>query len=101
MASPCVLSSKILGNKNRVCTDGSRMPKSATCVLLWSSEQDAYELRRRGDAFPLHIQDGDQFIQSLDDDSFAFRGQHGRLTLRKEARQHGEGYWYAYRNQDR
>ena len=77
------------------------MPKSATCVLLWSSEQDAYELRRRGDAFPLHIQDGDQFIQSLDDDSFAFRGQHGRLTLRKEARQHGEGYWYAYRNQDR
>ncbi len=77
------------------------MPKTAACALTWSPERGIYELRRRGDVLPLHMEDSEQFIQLLGDDSFAFRGQWGRLTLRKEARQHGEGYWYAYRSQGR
>lgn len=75
-----------------------RMPKTAACALIWSSEQDTYELRRRGDNHFLRLERKDWFALLIDDSSFAFQGRHGHLTMRKESRQHGEGYWYAYRN---
>lgn len=77
------------------------MPKVAACALIWLPEQALYELRNRGMDCPLYIRERDQFIQTIPDHSFSFQGRCGHLTLRKETRQHGQGYWYAYRNQGR
>jgi LuxR family maltose regulon positive regulatory protein len=79
------------------------MPKAAVYAVIWSPERDRYELHHQGDRshHPLHTEDGSGFIELVDGSSFAFQGKHGRLTLRKESRLHGEGYWYAYRNQGR
>lgn len=77
------------------------MPKTAACALTWSPEQALYKLRRQGTDAPLQRENQDQFIQMINASSFSFQGQFGHLTLRKEARLHGEGYWYAYRNQGR
>ena len=82
------------------------MPTAATCALIWSSERNTYELRHQDSIssispHSLQAEDGHQFIQLVDGSSFAFQGKHGRLTLRKESRPHGEGYWYAYRNHGR
>src|SRR5260370_37479514 len=79
------------------------MPKAATYALIWSSEQHTYELCQQGESAPQPLCTDDEhgLKQLTSSSSFAFQGQHGRLTLRKEARQHGEGYWYAYRSQGR
>ena len=79
------------------------MPKAAVHAVIWSPERDRYELHQQGDRshHPLRTEDGSGFIGLVDGSSFAFQGKHGRLTLRKESRLHGEGYWYAYRNQGR
>ena len=79
------------------------MPKAAATTLLWSPERERYEWQHRGESnsYPLEPEDELGFFRLVDGSSFAFQGKHGRLTLRKEARLHGEGYWYAYRNQGR
>jgi LuxR family maltose regulon positive regulatory protein len=79
------------------------MPKTAPCALIWSSDRGIYEFRHQGgiSPHPLNAEDEHYFIRLVDGSSFAFQGKHGRLTLRKEPRQHGEGYWYAYRNHGR
>src|SRR5438874_8960276 len=79
------------------------MPKAAVHAVIWSPERDRYELHQQGDRshHPLRTEDGSGFIGLVDGSSFAFQGKHGRLTLRKESRQHGDGYWYAYRSQGR
>src|SRR5579859_6679993 len=75
------------------------MPKAATHALIWSEDKCRYEWHCQGDTTrPIYIEDEQQSIQPVDGSSFAFQGKWGRLTLRKEARSHGEGYWYAYRN---
>jgi LuxR family maltose regulon positive regulatory protein len=94
------------------------MPKAAPFALLWSPERDCYVLRgwerehtrqdvtagaRRwieqdviaGAAMPAWWREW-LAVHS----SFSFQGQRGGLTLLKEPRERGAGYWYAYRSQD-
>lgn len=77
------------------------MPKSASYLLIWSEERERYELCRADDekdCFPLEDSESwDSWLATHT--SFAFRGRHGHLTLLKEPRTHGDGYWYAYRRQ--
>jgi len=79
------------------------MPKSATSLLIWSEDRGTYEVRHQDgrSPHPLRAEDQRDFIRFIDSASFAFQGKHGRLTLRKESRPHGAGYWYAYRSQGR
>jgi LuxR family maltose regulon positive regulatory protein len=77
------------------------MPKAATSSVIWREDRGTYEWRDQDDSSPrpLPADEGSAIGQFLRGSSFAFQGKHGRLTLRKEARTYGEGYWYAYRNQ--
>lgn len=76
------------------------MPKTATYALIWSADQETY-LWRDGDG-PAAPGAGEAWTAWLAAQrSFAFQGRAGRLTLLKEARQGGVGYWYAYRRQGR
>lgn len=79
------------------------MPKVAKHALIWVPERDAYELREPGSASPRPLQnEGEHWFAWLATcPSFAFQGKHGHLTLQREARSRGEGYWYAYRSQQR
>lgn len=74
------------------------MPKRPTHTLVWSSENNAYRL---------HVPEQQpQLLMAEDEDSwftwlathssFSFQGRSGRLSVLKEARSRGEGYWYAY-----
>src|SRR6266496_916811 len=77
------------------------MSRAARCAVIWLPERNAYGIQRRDDCSELHLlRAGDEgsFSQWIDDSSFAFHGKYGHLTLRKDARRYGEGYWYAYRN---
>ncbi len=75
------------------------MPKTAPYILKWSAEDACYELRER--------ESGEHCLWTRDEDrwyawlathtSFSFESDYGHLTLLKEARPRGEGYWYAYR----
>ncbi|HEX6554953.1 MAG TPA: LuxR C-terminal-related transcriptional regulator [Ktedonobacteraceae bacterium] len=75
------------------------MPKAAEYRLSWSSEQEVYELREHRSQRLLTVTPGDRaWFAWLDSvPSFTFQGQHGQLTVRKESRQRGDRYWYAYR----
>src|ERR1700680_4080790 len=77
------------------------MPRVAEHALTWSPERDAYALSRRGSADYDAILEEDTlwFAWLADRSSFSFQGKHGHMTMRKEVRPRGEGYWYAYRNQ--
>jgi LuxR family maltose regulon positive regulatory protein len=78
------------------------VPRSALYALLWSEEHQQYELYLRGQLhqrFP--AREDVAFSRWLSEQtSFAFVGQAGTLSVIKEARAAGEGYWYAYRTQD-
>src|SRR5713226_2735165 len=79
------------------------MPKPLLYALIWSHEHQRYQLYSYGQPeqwFP----PGDEsaFSRWLDEHSaFAFLGQAGRISVLKEARRGGTGYWYAYRTHDR
>ncbi|HET8840657.1 MAG TPA: AAA family ATPase, partial [Ktedonobacteraceae bacterium] len=77
------------------------MPKTASYLLIWSPERDRYELCKPNDGkycLPLNGEDNwDSWLTNHT--SFSFQGRYGRLTLLKEPRRHGDGYWYAYRRQ--
>src|SRR5437588_689000 len=79
------------------------MPKPLLHALIWSHEQKHYKLYSHGQpeqCFP----PGDEpaFSRWLDGHTaFAFEGQAGRLSVLKEARSRGSGYWYAYRTHNR
>ena len=75
------------------------MPKAAKYRLTWSSERHVYELREHRSQRLLTVTpDGPTWFAWLDSvPSFTFQGQHGQLTARKESRQRGDRYWYAYR----
>ncbi len=74
------------------------MPKPATHTLTWSAQSKTYALISPD--YPL------QFLAPGDEEawlawltahsSFAFHGQCGHLSVLKESRQRGGGYWYAY-----
>ncbi|HET8845393.1 MAG TPA: LuxR C-terminal-related transcriptional regulator [Ktedonobacteraceae bacterium] len=80
------------------------MPRATAYAIIWSPELQRYTLHNRDNEVPSLIlrsaEDEARLIEMVDGSSFTFRGIHGHLTLRKEPRRYGEGYWYAYRTQD-
>ncbi len=74
------------------------MPKSADYTLSWSPPNQAYELYegQRGDTLDLIPGNPAWLVWLSQTSSFAFHGQNGSFTARKERGQRGEGYWYAY-----
>src|SRR5215470_10696702 len=79
------------------------MPKPSRHVLIWLPEQEHYELQTQGQSVQW-FRPGDEaaFSRWLETHtSFAFVGQAGRLSVLKEARPRGSGYWYAYQKQGR
>jgi LuxR family maltose regulon positive regulatory protein len=79
------------------------MPKPSQHALIWSEEHQHYELHSSGQAEQC-FRRGDEsaFSRWLEKHTaFAFVGKSGRLSVLKEARPGGTGYWYAYRTQDR
>ncbi len=78
------------------------MPKPSLHVLTWSEEHQQYELQSH-DQPEQCFRPGDEPAFSCwlaEHRAFAFVGQAGRLSVIKEARPRGTGYWYAYRKQD-
>jgi LuxR family transcriptional regulator, maltose regulon positive regulatory protein len=74
------------------------MPKVPAYTLAWSPATAAYELYPTRDREALGIvPDSPAWFAWLDQvSSFAFSGKSGHYTARKEARQRGDRYWYAY-----
>src|SRR5215470_2523770 len=66
-------------------------------------EQEHYELHLHGQLQQCFQRgDDDAFSRWLEEQTaFAFLGQSGRISVLKEARPSGTGYWYAYRTQGR
>src|SRR5215212_3880814 len=79
------------------------MPKAATYALIWSAERACYELYEQGhSAALLIVGTASDWLAWLETHSgFAFAGRAGRVSLLKEARKGGAGYWYAYRRHGR
>ena len=79
------------------------MPKLPMYLLHWLEKDQVYELSRNGrteyrferESEPLWL----HFLEAHT--SFAFQGREGRLSIIKEARPRGAGYWYAYRTSGR
>ncbi len=74
------------------------MPKVPMYTLAWSPATESYELYETRDREGLTIvTDSPAWFAWLDQvSSFAFLGKSGHYTARKEARQRGDRYWYAY-----
>ncbi len=79
------------------------MSKPSRYVLIWMQEREHYELHLHGQLQQCFQRgDDDAFSYWLNDQTaFAFWGQSGRISVLKEARAGGTGYWYAYRTQAR
>ncbi|HEY7781212.1 MAG TPA: hypothetical protein VIC85_13455, partial [Ktedonobacterales bacterium] len=71
------------------------MEHRATSTLSWSAPHQGYELfdPRRGEGLRLMGEDPAWFAWLEDVSSFAFHGQNGSFTARKETKQRGAGYW--------
>jgi LuxR family transcriptional regulator, maltose regulon positive regulatory protein len=74
------------------------MPRVPAYTLVWSSATETYELYQTRDRGVLKIVlDSPAWFDWLDQiSSFAFMGQSGHYTARKEAKQRGDRYWSAY-----
>ena len=79
------------------------MPKPSTPLLHWSEENQNYELSTGGRSQQCFgSEDGSEWISFLETHtSFSFRGREGQLSVIKETRPRGTGYWYAYRSSGR
>jgi LuxR family maltose regulon positive regulatory protein len=77
---------------------GELMPKVPMYTLAWSPVREAYELYDTRDRGVLRIVlDSPAWFAWLEQvSSFAFLGKSGHYTARKEAKQRGDRYWYAY-----
>jgi ATP/maltotriose-dependent transcriptional regulator MalT len=79
------------------------MPKLPTYILHWFSSNQVYELTRNGRAEQRFGQESSpswfHFLETHT--SIAFQGREGRLSVIKETRLRGAGYWYAYRTSGR
>ena len=78
------------------------MEHLATPTLSWSALYQGYELSdpQRREGRRLTSEDLAWFTWLDGVSSFAFHGQNGSFTARKETRQRGGGYWYAYRKRE-
>jgi LuxR family transcriptional regulator, maltose regulon positive regulatory protein len=74
------------------------MPKVPMYTLVWSPARAAYELYETRDrAVPRIDPESPAWFAWLEQvSSFAFVGKSGHYTARKEAKQRGDRYWYAY-----
>jgi LuxR family maltose regulon positive regulatory protein len=66
--------------------------------MAWSSATETYDLyaTRTGEALLIVPDSPAWFVWLEQASSFAFVGKRGRYTARKEAKQRGDRYWYAY-----
>ena len=74
------------------------MPKPATHSLIWSAQSKTYALLCP-DTPPQSLvpENEERWLAWLTTHtSFSFQGQCGHLSVLKESRQRGAGYWYAY-----
>ena len=78
------------------------MPTSSPHSLIWSEARQQYELQSVGQIVRrFRLEDEPAFSCWLTEHSaFSFVGQAGRLSVVKETRPRGTGYWYASRKQD-
>jgi len=76
------------------------MPRRTAPTLTWSAARQVYELSAGQRREPLHLAiEGPAWFAWLNAvSSFAFHGQRGSYTARKETKQRRAVYWYAYRN---
>jgi LuxR family maltose regulon positive regulatory protein len=79
------------------------MPKTSLHTLTWSEEHQHYKLHTHGRLQQSFRCEDNQPWQSWlnEQRSFSFQGQHGHLSVIKEVRTRGTGYWYAYNTLDR
>src|SRR5215469_1609439 len=75
------------------------MERRTTSTLSWSALHQDYELSdpQRAEDRRLTRDDLAWFAWLEAVSSFAFHGLNGSFTARKELKQRGAGYWYAYR----
>src|SRR5260370_14950289 len=76
------------------------MPKAAPYRLTWVGEHRIYgrgEALNNEQSLPGPPGSAELFSRLSSIPSFAFTGQHGRLTVRQEVRGGAGTYWYAYR----
>jgi LuxR family transcriptional regulator, maltose regulon positive regulatory protein len=71
------------------------MPKVAAYTLAWSPSHHTYRLFESQRNVALDVVPGSP-AWLVEVSSFAFAGQAGSYTARKEAAQRGDRYWYAY-----
>src|SRR6266480_2000738 len=74
------------------------MPKPASHTLIWSAQSKTYALLCP-DSSPQSLMPGNEepwLAWLMTHSSFSFQGQYGHLSVLKESRQRGSGYWYAY-----
>src|ERR1700694_3876485 len=74
------------------------MPKTARYTLTRSSLRQAYELyeSQESEALDLVPESPAWLVWVNQISSFAFHGKNGSYTARKERKQRGDEYWYAY-----
>ncbi|MBV9616732.1 MAG: hypothetical protein JO031_14865, partial [Ktedonobacteraceae bacterium] len=74
------------------------MEHRAPSTLSWSALHQGYELSdpQHWEGLRLTTEDPAWFAWLEAVSSFAFQGQNGSFTARKETKQRGTGYWYAY-----
>lgn len=79
------------------------MPGPSPHALIWSEARQCYELALHGRPEQAFQQGDESAWQDwlAKHSAFAFVGRAGRLSILKEARSRGSGYWYAYRTRDR
>jgi LuxR family maltose regulon positive regulatory protein len=79
------------------------MPKPSLHTLTWSEEHQHYKLYTHGHPRQYFRRRDEQSWQRwlAEQRSFAFQGQYGHLSVIKEIRPRGTGYWYAYNTLDR
>ena len=75
------------------------MPKSADYRVEWSKTLDTYEIIHPPFSFPLTPASWSGWLDMIETFHFCSLSGH-TLTLRKEKKQRGTAYWYAYKRVD-
>ncbi len=78
------------------------MQHITSSTLSWSAHHQVYELSdaKLREVLRMTIEDPAWFAWLDAVSSFAFHGQSGSFTARKETKQRGAEYWYAYRKRE-
>nr|BBH86193.1 helix-turn-helix transcriptional regulator [Thermosporothrix sp. COM3] len=78
------------------------MAQRGLTAIVWCEEEQAYELQTAGKTrlYRSETEDADWFSNLAACSGFRFVGRHGHMTVRKESRKRGSGYWYGYRRRN-